>query len=403
MRLLFTTYAERAHLLPMVPLAWACLAAGHQVRIATTPSLLEAVERTGLPAVVVGHDIDVDARLARGDLAPLRADPAESQEEAESRVMRNMAQLQFDHCDAMADDLTRFARAWRPDVVVYDPVTFAGPVSAQECGVPAVCQLYGMARLLRLEMRDLTTEEPLPGYRELFERRGVETMLHPAAWIDPRPPGLRWSEEDVVLPAAAVKNRLPMRYIPYNGPGTAPDRQPGPPDRPRVCVTWGTTQQRKMGASVVDLFREVVTSVAGLEVEVLVTVGAARKELVERLGTLPENVYPVGWHPLNLLLSGCSAIVHTGGTGTVMTAAACAVPQLGITRIREGVYNATQLETTGAGLCLDEEGLDRADVRDRVAALLGDERYGSAARRLRDEIEAQPAPTELVPALAALR
>ncbi|NED83271.1 glycosyl transferase, partial [Streptomyces sp. SID11233] len=44
MRFLFTTFAARPHLYPMVPLAWSALAAGHEVRIASTPSLLAAID-----------------------------------------------------------------------------------------------------------------------------------------------------------------------------------------------------------------------------------------------------------------------------------------------------------------------------------------------------------------------
>ncbi|MEV4636635.1 nucleotide disphospho-sugar-binding domain-containing protein [Actinoplanes sp. NPDC049548] len=402
MRLLFTTYAERAHLLPMVPLAWSALAAGHDVRMATTPSLIDAVERTGLPAVSVGHDIDVETRLARGDLAPRDAksdDPADS---VQARVLENMANLMFDHCDAMSEDLVAFGRRWKPDLVVFDPVTYAGSVAGEVLGVPTVGHLYGMARLLRLELRGLTSDEPLPGYLELFRRFGAEPRIDPTAWVDPRPASLRWSEEDAVLPAASIKQRIPMRYIPYNGPGTAPDWLQKPGDRPRVCITWGTTQQRKMGVGVIDFFREVVHEVAKLDVEVLVTVGAAKPEYVARLGELPENVRPVGWVPLNMLLTTCSAIVHTGGTGTMMTAAACGVPQLGITRILEGVYNTEQLVSTGAARQITEEGADLAEVREAVAALIGDPAYRTAAAALQAEISEQPAPADVVPALLDL-
>jgi UDP:flavonoid glycosyltransferase YjiC (YdhE family) len=399
MRLLFTTYAERAHLLPMVPLAWSCLTAGHEVRVATTPSLIETVERTGLPAVSVGHDIDVETRLARGDLAPRNARADDPADAVQARVLENMAQLMFDHCNAMSGDLVAYGKSWKPDLVVFDPVTYAGSVAAEVLGVPSVGHLYGMARLLRLELRGLTSAEPLPGYLELFHRFGVEPRIDPTAWVDPRPESLRWSEEDAVLPAASIKQRIPMRYIPYNGPGAVPGWLRTPADKPRVCITWGTTQQRKMGVGVIDFFREVVHAVAELDVEVLVTVGAAKKEYVERLGTLPANVRPVGWVPLNMLLAGCDAIVHTGGTGTMMTAAACGVPQLGITRILEGVYNTDQLVSTGSAIKLSEEGADLGEVRDAVSALVHDPKYREAAARLRAEIEAQPSPNDVVPSL----
>src|SRR2546423_3297064 len=45
--------------------------------------------------------------------------------------------------DAMVDDLVAFAQAWRPDVIVYDPLTYAAPIAAAVVGVPAVRHLFG--------------------------------------------------------------------------------------------------------------------------------------------------------------------------------------------------------------------------------------------------------------------
>ncbi|GHH30934.1 hypothetical protein Srubr_25170 [Streptomyces rubradiris] len=68
MRFLFTTFAWSSHYYPMVPLGWALQAAGHEVRVATTPSLVDAVVTTGLPAVAVGKDIDIVGRAGSGKL-----------------------------------------------------------------------------------------------------------------------------------------------------------------------------------------------------------------------------------------------------------------------------------------------------------------------------------------------
>jgi hypothetical protein len=56
MRVLFTVQRDRQHLFPLVPLAWACRAAGHEVRIAGPPVLQDVIVHTGLPAMVVGRD-----------------------------------------------------------------------------------------------------------------------------------------------------------------------------------------------------------------------------------------------------------------------------------------------------------------------------------------------------------
>ncbi|MEU0336011.1 nucleotide disphospho-sugar-binding domain-containing protein [Streptomyces sp. NPDC006193] len=399
MRILFTTYAARAHYFPMVPLAWACVLAGHEVRMVSTPSLAGAIDGSGLPGVCVGADIDLDARLAEGALAPRDADAAAGDPYA--RVVDNMARLQFDTALAMVDGLVGFARWWRPDLIVHDPVSYAGAVAGQVTGVPTVGHLYGMARVPRLELADLWTGVvPRAGYAELFERFGVEPRIHPVAWVDPRPPSLRWAEAD---PARAAVPSHAMRYIPYNGPGLLPEwlREPG--GRPRVCVTWGTTQQKKLGVGVVETFRGYVEAVAELDVEVVVTVGAADEAVLKPLRDLPARVRKVGWVPLHLLLSGCEAIVHTGGTGTLMTAAALGVPQVGVTSIPEGRLNTEKLAETGAGIWLEEAATDAAGVRDAVGRLLAKPSYRDGAARLRGEIGRQPAPGDVVRVLETIR
>jgi UDP:flavonoid glycosyltransferase YjiC (YdhE family) len=397
MRVLFTTYAARAHLYPMVPLAWACLVAGHEVRMASTPSLMDLIERTGLPGVSVGSDIDHDERLAKGELAPRPPEPGDPPQNVWGRVVDNMARLQFDTALAMVDGLVDYARSWRPDVVVQDPVSYAGQVAGEVIGVPTVGHLYGMARVPRLELTDLWSGiEPRPGFAGLFHRFGVEPKAQPDAWIDPRPDSLRWPETD---PDRATVPSHSMRYIPYNGSGSLPDWLAGPPERPRVCVTWGTTQQKKLGIGVIETFRTYVDAIAELDVEVLLTVGAAEKELLTPLRGLPERVRTVGWVPLNMLLSRCSAILHTGGTGTVMTAAACGVPQLGVTSIPEGRFNTERLATTGAGIHLEEAATGAREIRDAVRELVTEPGRRDAALRLAGEMREQPSPVDVVPVL----
>src|SRR5882757_8332379 len=63
MRVLFATSPWPTHYFMMVPTAWAFRAAGHDVLVASQPSMSGLIASTGLPAVRVGPDIDlVDIR-----------------------------------------------------------------------------------------------------------------------------------------------------------------------------------------------------------------------------------------------------------------------------------------------------------------------------------------------------
>src|SRR5262249_30229195 len=58
MKALFPTWAWPSHFFPMVPLAWALRAAGHEVRVASGPELAGTIRASGLPAVSVGTPVD---------------------------------------------------------------------------------------------------------------------------------------------------------------------------------------------------------------------------------------------------------------------------------------------------------------------------------------------------------
>jgi UDP:flavonoid glycosyltransferase YjiC (YdhE family) len=123
MRVLFTSWAWRSHYFPSVPLGWAFSAAGHEVRVASQPALENTIVESGLPAVVVGRDHDLRAGIepANGEL---------------QQVLRNLATMLSNANEPMVDDLVRFARRWRPDLVVWDPMTFAGALAAKSIGAP---------------------------------------------------------------------------------------------------------------------------------------------------------------------------------------------------------------------------------------------------------------------------
>jgi UDP:flavonoid glycosyltransferase YjiC (YdhE family) len=90
-----------------------------------------------------------------------------------------------------------------------------------------------------------------------------------------------------------------------------------------------------------------------------------------------------------------------------MTAAACGVPQLIVTRKPQPALNASRLARTGAGthLLYSEvpAGRDGVEVlTTRVVNLLTDDAYPAAAARLRAEIEAMPTPADVVRVLEKL-
>src|SRR5690349_14432526 len=146
MRVLFALWEGRPHLYPSVPLAWALYAAGHDVRVACDRRLVDEVVRAGLPAVPVGESFDLSANV-RQDPDQLRVTPDPPAQQLIADAMKSF-QLLAGFNDAVLADLTRFAERWRPDLVLWDPILFAGRVAARRVGAVDARILFGLDLLV---------------------------------------------------------------------------------------------------------------------------------------------------------------------------------------------------------------------------------------------------------------
>lgn len=379
MRVLFTTWAWPSHLYPLVPPAWALRAAGHEVLVASQPGLLSEIVRTGLPAASVGHDVDA-VEMVRGYLLPSET----VQGGAAPRTGKGPRAMQMflAHAESMADDLVALARQWRPDLVVSEPTAFAGPVAAAAVGVPSARLLYGTDLMLRA--RPLLPELLAP----LAARYGV-TELDPfgVATIDPLP---------VSLQVPADYRRLPVRYVPYNGPGPRPAPLPDH-DRPRVCVTWGHTMAKLDPARF--LAGQVLAALHGTGVELVAAVSADQRRL---LGALPPDVRVVVDTPLDHVLPHCDLVVAHGGAGTVLTSLHHGLPLLMLPQLPDHAGHAARVVAAGAGEVLARDDATPEAIRDEVDRLLKDGPERAAARRLQQEMHRQPTPAALAAGLETL-
>jgi UDP:flavonoid glycosyltransferase YjiC (YdhE family) len=165
-----------------------------------------------------------------------------------------------------------------------------------------------------------------------------------------------------------------------------------PPDRPRVCVTLGSVLPALGG---VGALRAILTSLSTMDIEILLAAGDID---VAELGELPANVRPLGWMPLNALMPTCDAIVHHGGSATVMTPLAYGVPQVALPKFADQPLNAKLMADRGVGLTVSEP----EQVADALSQVLGQLKFQETATEVRDEIAWQPSPAEVVGRLAKL-
>lgn len=412
MRVIFTTFALDAHFLGQVPLAWALRAAGHEVRVVSQPALTGTVTTAGLTAVPVGGDHTVLAAIAASaDGAGADWDPAYDLDPVRPEVHHptflriSNAQLtrrffMRANNDSMIDGLVRFARSWRPDLVIWEPFTVAGAVAAEVVGAAHARLLWGV---------DLALDQREWFLRECGDRAGSGETDALAAWlggvldryglgfdervvrghwtIDPMPASVR-------LPLGGPT--LPVRYIPYNGAAVVPDWLRDPAPRPRVCLTAGITA--RSGSGRVSL-SGVLDAVADLDVDVVATLDATQRDQV---AVVPDNVRVVDFVPLHALLPTCSVVAHHGGAGTWSTAAVSGVPQLLFPSEWDDFYRARRTAELGAALVLPAMDLSPAALRAGLQRLLDEPSFADGAERLQEEMLSEPTPGEVVGALERL-
>nr|AZF85919.1 glycosyltransferase [Catenulispora sp.] len=405
MRVLFVTIPENTHLYSMVPLAWAFNAAGHEVRVASTPSFTEKITRSGLTAVPVGED----SAIHSGTMADRQAqeveeagwselDPAKLTYEGElERFRYGVWGLEY-YNSPFLEPVVDYARFYQPDLVIWDALSFAGAVAARAVGAAharflSYTDVWGAKRKLFL---DLLAQAPQEQREDPFvdwlggcaEKQGFDFSeeLVVGQWtIDPLPARL-------AVPTGT--RREPIRFTAYNGPAVIPDWLRRPADGPRIGVSLGTANTERYGGDYVsktDLFQ----ALAELDAEVVAALLPAQ---AAELGPLPANVRVVSSVPLHALFPTCSAVVHHGGFGTFATALAAGVPALSVaTPFADNPLRCRLLEECGGGLYLPHTQATPETIGEGVRRLLTEPAFAEGAARLRAETMEHPTPAEFVP------
>jgi UDP:flavonoid glycosyltransferase YjiC (YdhE family) len=372
MRVLFSSTSGHGHVIPMLPLAGAFRAAGHEVLWATAAQATALVDAAGIDTVAAGATgpEEVALRAAVRDRGERLAGPARA-----SFVFPRMFGEAL--TPPMVADLLPLARARRPDLLVHEHAELAAPLVGAVLGVPSVTHAFGTA--IPVGILD-ETKDRLAG---LWRSHGLDVPPYAGCfrdgYLDICPP----SVQTVPAHLPAVQSLRPVDV-----PGVAP-----PPPEPLVYVTLGTVQQRP------DLLREVVAGVAALPVRVLVAVGPHADP--GAMGEQPAHVRVERWVDQAEVLSRCTAVVSHAGSGTFLGALARGLPQLCLPQAADQFRNAEGGVAAGAALALAPTEASTASVRAAVERVLTDDGLRAAAGRVAAEIAAMPAPDEVARLLAA--
>ncbi|MEP7055963.1 MAG: glycosyltransferase [Actinomycetota bacterium] len=380
MRVLFSSTWGYGHVFPMVPLARAFAAAGHDVLWATNEPACALVTAAGLPAAAVGLDT-----------AGVAAVVARAREETRDMPGADRAAFLFPNmfgswaAEPMAADLLPLARHWRPDLIINEHGEVAAPLVSAVLGVPSFTHAFGGAIPVDFLTAAGTFLAPLwaaqgleiPPYAGLFE----------TGYLDICPASVQGQ------PVGHITGRLPLRPVVYTGEPNGvplPDRDP---NRPQVYVTLGTVNNRA------PVLAELLDGLATLEADVLVTVGPDGDPAA--LVAQPAHVAVRRWVCQSEVLAQCDTVVSHAGSGTFLGALAEGLPQLAVPQAADQFRNARAGVERGAALALLPGETEPTAISTALQRLLADHGFRAAAGEVAAEIAAMPAPADVVRALEA--
>ncbi|MBS1673520.1 MAG: glycosyltransferase family 1 protein [Actinobacteria bacterium] len=411
--LLICSTPVHGHVTPLLVVARALVAAGHEVRFLTGIRYRDAVESTGarwvpLPAEADFDDSDVDASFpgrvglrgvagARWDLRHIFLDPAAAQ-------LRTV--------DALL--------AEQPvDAVLTESMFFGAMLLlARPAGSRPVVVNLGIVPL-GLRSRDTAPFAlgipPLPGpigrirngFLNWSTERFVFADLHRAAARLARTVGGELSTFVMNYPASAdaivqfsvaefeyprSDLRVPVHYVgPVSLAGASTVPVPewwGDLDGTRrvVHVTQGTVANADLEDLVLPTMRALADS------DVLVVASTGGRDMPA--GSLPPNARVAPYLPYDRLFPRIDALVTNGGYGGVHYALAHGVPILATGQTEDKAEVAARVAWSGAGLRLRPRRgrLDEDDIRATVDRLLAEAPFRENARRIGSAIVAGPGP-----------
>jgi UDP:flavonoid glycosyltransferase YjiC (YdhE family) len=382
MRTVFTTQAGSGHWRPLLPLATALQAAGHDVAFATTPVACATLRDLGFRCFPVGID---DWLVEPGAAPTARHDPTTPAATVWVDVFVNIRAKQA------LPDLLATCEAWRPDLLVREMTEFAGCVAAERVGIPHAAVQVGA---WRPELHTLIG----PALDDLRDRVGLRADLErvmpfryllltpvPASLIDPDQP----------LPATAH----PMRYVPFDvGPG-AEAQVPGWIEaleaRPTIYATLGTVNNRTP-----NLAAAILTALRDEPSNLFLTVGSDVDPA--DFGEQPSHVRVEQYVPQSVLLPSCDLVVCHGGFGTVLTALDAGLPLVIIPIAADQPDNARRCADLGVAEVISPEQHKPGAIREAVQTVMRNPRYRRNAERVRDEMRATPDLNHAVALLAQL-
>ena len=361
MRVLLSTTSGNGHFRPLLPLARALEAAGHEVACAAPAEAAAMVEGAGLRHLPFdGVPGDHPDRVAVMSALPTL--PPHEAEHLMGKEVFGRLNTSFALPGARAA-LASFS----PDLVVHEGAELAVRLAAEDRPVVTVNPCLSIRAYV---------ESAAEGVADLHPGLAAEMLDGP--WVS-------WFPQVFDLPDSPASVR--RLRDPALGGQRAPEL---------VYVTLGSEAHSLPFLGMV--LRPLVAGALQSGLPVLVATGGEIDP--GQLAGLEGDLTVERWVDQDAVLACAAVVVHHGGAGTTRGALAAGVPQVVVPLFADQPYNAGQVVAVDAGVRLAPGPQLEQDAADAVRALVADPPAGVAA--MAGAVAALPTADEAVPWLESL-
>jgi hypothetical protein len=192
-KIMFASLAAYGHLYPMMPLAFACADAGHEVLIATGPPFLE---RLPLPTVP-GYPPDLELDWAIEETRRRHPDLHDQD--------FSMAMFADVTAESVAPTMIEQCERMRPDLVIFEGMITGVGVAASVLAIPAAAYAIGLASFVYAPLHSLTLNFQRDTWLQRDRTPPDGDDLLAQALINPAPPSVRQAD-GLTVPTVPVRS-----------------------------------------------------------------------------------------------------------------------------------------------------------------------------------------------------
>ncbi len=282
---------------------------------------------------------------------------------------------------AFVEPMREVIRSVKPDVMAIDTVAYAGVIAAELEKVPWVGWATSLGPVIpdSFDSRLIRTLRLLDAARgAMFQSHNVSAKFRVVDALSPR--------GTAVFATEALTGPAPSDDIHLVGPSLGGTRGGDKVDlafaegRPLVYATFGTHAYYQPAR-----FDKLFEAAASVDIAIVCAMGPLAEEYEDS-----RWVRCVNYVDQIALLPRCAAVLHHGGSSTVMEACAFGVPQIVAPVYNDQPHNARLVQRAGCGVSIDLEGAPTSELVAALERLLADGDERTAAREVATSYLARP-------------